>query len=181
MAQLRKALDSIEENSIDTLTGLILTTQEKGGTIYIFGNGDSASNATHFAADFSKGIITPGQKRFRVHSLNMNIPLMTAWSNDESYDSIFKEQLVDVLRPGDLVMGISTSGNSPNVLRAMEYANSIGAITVGLTAFQGGKLAAICKHAIIARTDNVEIAEDVHWVIGHLLKVRLLRRFHGLG
>jgi D-sedoheptulose 7-phosphate isomerase len=147
--------------------------------VYVFGNGDSATNAVHFTADLSKGTIVPGRKRLRALCLNDNVPLMTAWGNDTSYDMIFKEQLENLLRSGDVVIGISTSGNSPNVLRAVEYANGAGAHTVGLSAFKGGKLASLAKHNIIAKTDNVEIAEDAHFVIGHLLKIHMIRKLTG--
>jgi D-sedoheptulose 7-phosphate isomerase len=177
--KLKASIDSISKEDIGKLADLVLRARDKGATVFVFGNGDSATNAMHFAADFSKGTVFEGQKRIRALSLNENVPLMTAWSNDSSYEMVFKEQLENFLKPGDLVIGISTSGNSPNVLRALEYANSHEAITVGLSAMGGGRLAKIAKHNIIAATDNVEIAEDVHWIIGHLVKVNLLRRYSG--
>ncbi|MDD5339671.1 MAG: SIS domain-containing protein [Candidatus ainarchaeum sp.] len=176
---LKQCLDAIDEEDVASLANLLLETNARGGTIYVFGNGDSATNAVHFAADLSKGTIVPGKKRLRIICLNENVPLMTAWGNDTSYDMIFKEQLENLLRPGDLAIGISTSGNSPNVLRAIEYANGAGAHTAGLAAFKGGKLASTAKHCIIAKTDNVEIAEDVHFVIGHLLKIHIVRKQMG--
>jgi D-sedoheptulose 7-phosphate isomerase len=176
---LKECLDTIDEKSVAMLADLLLDANSRGGMTYVFGNGDSATNAVHFAADLSKGTIVPGKKRMRVLCLNDNVPVMTAWGNDTSYDMIFLEQLENLLRPGDVVIGISTSGNSPNVLRAMEYANGAGAHTVGLSAFKGGKLVSLAKHNIIAKTDNVEIAEDVHFVIGHLLKMRILRKLSG--
>ncbi len=176
---LKDCLDAIDEGEVAALAGLLLETSARGGTIYVFGNGDSATNAVHFAADLSKGTIVPGKKRLHIVCLNENVPLMTAWANDTSYDMIFKEQLESLLKPGDAVIGISTSGNSPNVLRAIEYANGAGAHTAGLSAFRGGKLATTARHCIIAKTDNVEIAEDVHFVIGHLLKIHIMRKQMG--
>ncbi len=175
---LKGSIDAIKEADIRLIADLMVKTRDQGGTIYICGNGDSASNAVHFAADFDKGTMVEGsRKRFRVHSLTVNVPLMTAWANDTSYEMIFKEQLVDILRKEDLVIGISGSGNSPNILRAIEYANEVGAETIGLCGFDGGKLAKTAKHPIIARVDNMEITEDIHWIIGHLVKVELLGRF----
>lgn len=176
---LRKALDAIDEKALDLLAGSILRAGENGSVVYVFGNGDSATNATHFACDLGKGTIYPGRKRLRVVSLNENVPLMTAWSNDESYESVFRQQLEGLLRPEDVVIGISTSGNSPNVVKAIEYANSVGAETFALSAFQGGRLASVAKHSIIAGTDNVEIAEDIHFILGHLLKIRILGMLAG--
>jgi D-sedoheptulose 7-phosphate isomerase len=176
---LKECLSAIDEAEVAALAGLLLDTNARGGTTYVFGNGDSATNAVHFAADLSKGTIVPGAKRLRVICLNENVPLMTAWGNDTSYDMIFREQLENLLKSGDVVIGISTSGNSPNILRAMEYANGAGAHTVGLSASKGGKLASLARHNIIAKTDNVELAEDVHFVIGHMLKICLIRKQTG--
>ncbi|MBI5227935.1 SIS domain-containing protein [Candidatus Micrarchaeota archaeon] len=185
LKQMHEAMQSIKKEDIALLAELIIHTRDAGGVVYVFCNGDSANNAEHFVADLSKGTIVigsdgkPKQKRIRMHSLNENIPLMTAWANDASYDAIFKEQLENLLNKNDLVIGISTSGNSPNVLRAIEYAKSMGVTTVALSAMGGGKLMALAKHNIVANTNNVEIAEDVHWVIGHLLKIHLIRKFNG--
>jgi D-sedoheptulose 7-phosphate isomerase len=179
LKMLKVCLDSIDERSIAVLADLLVDASSRGGTTYVFGNGDSATNAVHFAADLSKGTIMAGKKRLRVLCLNDNVPLMTAWGNDTSYEMIFKEQLVNLLKSGDVVIGISTSGNSPNVLNAIEYANGAGAQTVGLSAFKGGKLASLAKLNIIAKTDNVEIAEDIHFIVGHLLKMRIIRKLTG--
>lgn len=178
-AKLKECVDAIDEDEVAEVAGVLMEASARGGTIYVFGNGDSATNAVHFAADLSKGTIVPGRKRMRVLCLNENVPLMTAWGNDTSYEMIFKEQLENLLKPGDVVIGISTSGNSPNVLRALEFANAAGAHTVGLAAFSGGKLASAAKKCIIARTDNVEIAEDIHFIIGHLLKIHIIRKLSG--
>lgn len=175
-SNLKLAIDSIEESDILMLADLLIKARDEGRFVYVFGNGDSASNATHFAADLSKGIIMPGKKRLKIFSLTLNIPLMTAWSNDLSYENIFKEQLVDLLKPGDIVIALSGSGNSPNVLSAIKYANGVGATTIGISAMGGGKVAKLANHSIIAKTNNMEIAEDIHWIIGHLVKVSILGR-----
>lgn len=174
MNELSKALKAIPENKVIALAELIYETSMRGNTVYLFGNGDSANNALHYALDLGKGTIKEGKKRLRLISLTENIGLITAWGNDESYESIFKEQLENLAKPGDLVIGISGSGNSPNVLRAIEYANKIGATTFALTAFGGGKVKDIAKHSIIADTHNMEVAEAVHWVISDLVKYYLM-------
>ncbi|MFH1521132.1 MAG: SIS domain-containing protein [Candidatus Micrarchaeota archaeon] len=175
-SNLKLAIDLIEESDVVRLADLLIKARDEGHFVYVFGNGDSANNATHFAADLSKGIILPGKKHLKIFSLNLNVPLMTAWANDISYENIFKEQLVDLLKPGDIVIALSGSGNSPNVLSAIEYANGVGAITVGISAMGGGKLTKLTKHSIIAKTDNMEIAEDIHWIIGHLVKISILSK-----
>ena len=176
LTELDSAVKAIPLDKVRQLAELIYETSQKGRTVYLFGNGDSANNAFNFACDLSKGTITKGKKRMRLVCLNENVAVMTAWGNDESFESIFKQQLENLAVSGDLVIGITTSGNSPNVLRAFEYANSIGLTTVSLTAFQGGKAKALSKHCIIAKTNNIEVAEAVHWIISDLIKYYLIEK-----
>lgn len=179
LEKLKSALSSLDQKEIEKIADLLDRAREEGKNIYIFGNGDSATNSLHFAMDLSKGVIIPGKKRFRAISLAENVPLMTAWANDTSYEEVFKGQLENFLQPGEIVIGISGSGNSPNVLKAIEFANQKGAITIGLTAMGGGKLKSAAKHAIIVDTDSMEIAEDVHFVLGHMVKMNILEK-HGV-
>jgi D-sedoheptulose 7-phosphate isomerase len=144
--------------------------------VFILGNGGSASTASHMGNDLSKATIVPGMPRMRVISITDNVALMTAWGNDVSYDSIFKEQLENLLDPGDVVIAISASGNSPNVLRAMEFARDRGAVTVGWTGRDGGKLKDLVDHCLHAPTDDVGMIESVHLVIDHLVTRMLYRR-----
>ncbi len=137
--------------------------------VFIMGNGGSASTASHLACDLQKGIGGLGKKKFKVMALTDNIPIMTAWANDTDYSNIFAEQLATWVKPGDLVIGISGSGNSPNVINAIELANRERAVTIGLSGFQGGKLAQVTQHSVVVNSDNMQHIEDVHMVLAHLV------------
>jgi len=175
--QIKECLDSLPFNRLEELIELMRDKISAGNRIIVFGNGGSASTASHFACDLAKGVFTGGGPRIKALSLNDCIPLMTAWANDESYDSIFVEPLANYLEEGDLVIGISASGNSPNVIRAIEYANLNGATTVGLTGKGGGKLAELAQLLIVVKSDSYEEVEDIHLIIIHMLKVALIQKF----
>jgi D-sedoheptulose 7-phosphate isomerase len=160
---------------IESIIDALEKTRKKGGKIFIFGNGGSASTATHFAADLAKTAINRTRPRFKAVSLTDNVALITAWSNDTSYENIFKEQLENLLSPDDLVIGISCSGTSKNVIAGMEYANSIGAFTVGLSMGTGGKLRDSTKVCLCVPTTNFMIAESVHLLVHHLITGVLLK------
>jgi len=171
---LNVAISSIQLSELQKIAGILTKARDSGKMIYIFGNGDSASNALHFAMDLNKGTQVPGKKLFKTMTLNENVPLMTAWGNDTAYDNIFKGQLENFLQAGDVAIGISGSGNSPNVLKAIEFASSKGAITIGFTAMGGGKLKSTAEHCIVVNTNSMEIAEDAHFIIGHMIKMHIL-------
>ena len=137
--------------------------------IFVIGNGGSASTASHIACDLGKGTSVPGKPRFRVISLTDNVATMTAWSNDVSYEDVFIEQLKNLVNPGDVVIGISASGNSENVIRAMRYASEIGCKTVGWSGFGGGKLAEICDVNVVVDSNLYGPVEDVHLILNHIL------------
>ncbi len=137
--------------------------------IFVIGNGGSASTASHIACDLGKGTSVPGKPRFRVISLTDNVATMTAWSNDVSYEDVFIEQLKNLVNPGDLVLGISASGNSENVIRAMRYASEIGCKTVGWSGFGGGTLAEICDINVVVDSNLYGPVEDVHLILNHIL------------
>jgi D-sedoheptulose 7-phosphate isomerase len=149
---------------------------ERRRRVFILGNGGSASTASHMANDLSKATIVDGMPRMKVISLNDNVALMTAWANDSSYDAIFKEQLGNLLEPGDTVLAISASGNSPNVIEAIEFARREAAVTIGWTGESGGRLKDIVDHCLHAPTEDVGMIESVHLVIDHLVTVELHRR-----
>lgn len=149
---------------------MVLDAYRKGKQVFIMGNGGSAATASHLACDLQKGIgCLSTEKKFRVMALTDNVPIMTAWANDTDYSNIFAEQLATWVMPGDLVIGISGSGNSPNIIRGIETAKSKGAITIGMSGFQGGKLAEVADHNIVIKSDNMQHIEDVHVVIAHLI------------
>jgi D-sedoheptulose 7-phosphate isomerase len=144
---------------------------ERGQTVFLFGNGGSASLASHFACDLGKGTAMWGRvhKRFRVLSLAENMALLTAWANDTSYEQVFAEQLRNLVQPGDIAFAISGSGSSPNVLRALQLARESGAINMGLTGFKGGKMKDLCDLCVVVPSDNMQIIEDMHLSIAHAL------------
>ena len=137
--------------------------------IFVIGNGGSASTASHLACDLGKGTSIPGKPRFRVISLTDNVATMTAWSNDVSYEDVFVEQLKNLATPEDVVIGISASGNSENVIRAMRHAREIGCKTVGWSGFGGGTLATICDVNVVVDSDRYGPVEDVHLILNHVL------------
>lgn len=154
---------------LESVLNILLLARQEGRKIFILGNGGSASAASHFACDLGKGTAAPGVPRFRVISLTDNVALLTAWANDTSYEMVFREQLENLLEPGDVVIGISASGNSPNVLRAIEYANEHGAITIGLVGCGGGKLKKLVQVDLTISSTNIGQAEEVHLTLNHVL------------
>ena len=155
---------------------MLLECQHRGSTIFVLGNGGSAATASHFACDLAKGTRINGAPSFRVMPLTDNVPLMTAWGNDTSYDRIFAEQLIALVRPGDVVVIISASGNSPNVLRAAEAARAASAITISMTGQTGGKLRRLSDLTLRVPSASIELVEDAHMVIAHSLCVALRER-----
>lgn len=139
------------------------------GHIFLMGNGGSAATASHFALDLAKNTITFGAPRLKTISLTDNVPLITAWSNDTSYEHVFEEQLASMIEPGDVVIGISTSGNSPNVINALRFAKQYHAVTVGLLGAQGGQIKHIVDAYILAPGRNIEQEEDAHMILAHVI------------
>jgi len=174
LASVRQTLTELPKAEIQRLVDLILSARAADKQIFVFGNGGSAATASHFACDLGKGTIDREKRRFRVISLCDQIPMMTAWANDADYTDIFVEQLRNLLNQGDLVIGISSSGNSPNVLKALEYAKQRRANTLALTGFQGGQLKKIVDECLIVPSSVVQIIEDIHLILGHLICTRIL-------
>jgi len=148
---------------------------ETGCTIFLIGNGGSASAASHFGQDLAKGTLSSMQaeRRFRVVPLTDNIGFITALANDEGYESIFEQQLRNLGCPGDLLIAISGSGNSPNILRAVEYAKSSGMKTIGVTGFDGGALRGLADESVHIPIDDMGMTEALHGVIFHIAMARL--------
>ena len=163
------AILALREEDLLEIVGVLKKAQAEGRQVFLLGNGGSAANATHIAEDLQKGVKEHTGKRFKVLSLADSTPLITAWANDTSYERVFVEQIESLLEPGDVVIAISGSGNSPNVLRAVERANQMGAITIGLTGFDGGRLAQIANKSIVVASNNMQRVEDVHLIIGHII------------
>ncbi len=176
LLQVAQTLSQLPRQPLDHIGEAIWETYERDGTILICGNGGSAASASHFACDMVKLTISADCRRVRALAQTDNIPLITAWSNDQAYADVFVEQLISLYRPGDLLFTISGSGNSPNVLRAVEWANDRGAPTVGLTGFDGGKLARLARFSLHVHNDVMPQVEDIHMAICHGLAVAMRRR-----
>jgi D-sedoheptulose 7-phosphate isomerase len=170
LAHLSKTLETLDADAIASFIGLLLDARESESTVFFLGNGGSAATSSHFANDIAVGTRST-RKPFRAISLTDNVAVMTAIANDYSYDDIFLLQLKYQLRNGDVVVGISASGNSPNVLKAIEYANSVGAHTVALTGFDGGRLRQLVKTSLHVQTGKGEYGpvEDAHMILDHLI------------
>jgi D-sedoheptulose 7-phosphate isomerase len=154
---------------IAEIVDVLIRACEAGRFIYVMGNGGSAATASHLANDLGKGGMTGFPRRFKVLALTDNVPLMTAWANDTAYEHVFEEQLRNFCSPGDVAIGISGSGNSPNVLNALRLARECGAVTVGLTGFAGGALSALADHCLIVPSDDMQHIEDMHMVAAHVI------------
>src|SRR5436309_3308276 len=161
---------------LESAVDVLLDCHRRGGTVFVLGNGGSAATASHFVCDLAKGTRTDGLPAFRVVSLTDNVPLMTAWANDTSYDRVFAEQLSALVRPGDVVIAISASGNSPNVLAATRVARQLGAATIALTGQSGGRLGRLAELTIRVPARSIEQVEDAHLAIAHSLCVALRAR-----
>lgn len=166
---LGNCLQALSEQSITDIVDTIFSAYQKNKQIIIMGNGGSASTASHFARDLRIGSKVEGKPRVRATSITDNMAMVTSLANDMDYDSVFKEQLVDQINEGDVVIGISASGNSPNVLNAIEYAREKGAITIALTGFDGGKLKKLVDKAIIVSSRDYGQVEDVHLSLDHII------------
>ena len=167
--KLNKALDDLNREEINIVISLLLKAYESNKQIFICGNGGSAAIASHFACDLNKGLSWGREKKFKVISLTDNIATITAYANDVSYDDIFVEQLKNFINPEDIVLGVSASGNSQNVIKAMEYANLNKAVTIGLCGYDGGKLKTTAAHSIHVNKNDMQVVEDIHSMLGHML------------
>ena len=163
-------------DTVDTIVDVLWQTYSNNGTLFMMGNGGSAALASHVACDLGKGTALPGMRRFRTVALTDNIPLITAWANDARYDDIFSEQLTNLVDAGDVVLAISGSGNSRNVLNALRVAKEAGAVTVGLGGFAGGKMKDLCDYCLVVPSDNMQIIEDLHVSITHSIYTSIHHR-----
>lgn len=167
--RLKQTIDRIDKQSLSQLMNVLDEARLAGRTVYIMGNGGSSATSSHFVCDFNKGISEKQKQKFRFICLNDNIPTLMAYANDVSFEEIFVGQLRNFMQAGDVVIGISGSGNSGNVLKAIEYANANGGITVGLTGYSGGKLKEMAKHNVHIPINDMQIAEDLHMVLDHCM------------
>ncbi len=181
LREAAEVLSRVHVTKVVEVAEILLDAYLKGRLVVVLGNGGSASNASHFVCDLVKGTIVSGKKGFRAMALSDNTPLATACANDYGYVNVFKAQIRNMVQEGDVVVAISGSGNSENVLRAVTLARSLGATAVALTGSGGGKLADLADHAVVVPSDNMEHIEDTHLVLTHLIKTYLRDRIARLG
>lgn len=171
--KLGRLLGALNRDEIDNGIRLIADAWQSGRQIITLGNGGSSLTALHFINDWNKSIFMASGKPFRGRSLVDNMGVVMAYGNDTSFEDIFIEQLKNVMDEGDLVIAISGSGNSENVVRAVNHANDNGAVTLGLCGYRGGKLKQIAQHVVWADVDDMQLAEDAHFFFGHMVMQRL--------
>lgn len=172
---MNTALEKVSQQEIDKFIELIIDAYEKEKMIFVIGNGGSAANASHFAQDLAKGTrknLEQG-KRIKALSLTDNLPFITALGNDDGYETIFEQQLRTFAKAGDILIAISGSGNSPNIIKAVEWANKNGMTTIGITGFNGGKLRKINTHSVHVPLDDMCTSEGIHSSIMHYVILEL--------
>lgn len=169
LTDLQDVLTKVDVNEIAAIAEVFHTAYEQGKTILTMGNGGSGATASHMVCDMNKGACFQAEKKFRLISLADCNPMILALGNDVGFDSIFVEQLKAYAKPGDVVLGISGSGNSPNVLRAVEHAKKLGCVTIGAVGFGGGKLKSMVDHCFHVKVDDMQLVEDVHMIMVHIL------------
>lgn len=179
LGELKTCIEELSPPAIEATAQIILDAYQKGKRVFIMGNGGSATTAMHFARDLQIGTAVADKPRLRVSCLADNVAFITALANDNGYDSIFEEQLIGQLEDGDVVIGISASGNSPNILRGVEYARKNGAITIGFIGFGGGKLKNLVDRSIVLSKENYQLVEDVHMVLAHIIPTWLKEKIAG--
>jgi len=173
LSALKQVIKDFPVEALAQITEILQNARENSATVFICGNGGSWATAAHMVCDFGKNTRMAKNNRLKVIGLGDNIPSLTAYANDEGYERVFAEPLLSLVSPGDVLIAISGSGNSPNVLQAVESAKQMGATTIGLTGFQGGQLKDCVDYSLIIPSDNMEIIEDFHMIVDHLLTVCL--------
>ncbi|MEM7330678.1 MAG: SIS domain-containing protein [Chloroflexota bacterium] len=168
-SEIKQTLDLIAEDPIEKTIDILHQARLDGKQIFIMGNGGSASTASHFVCDLAKNTRTEKTPHYKVIGLADNMAILSAYANDDGYENVFAYQLANLVQAGDVVIGISTSGNSPNVLKAMDVANAANAKTIGLTGYNGGKLSALVDVEVHVPSDCIEQVEDIHLILEHLI------------
>lgn len=168
-SDLEQMLRAISLTDLQNVLHILEEAYYHGHRVFIMGNGGSAATASHFALDLAKNTITPGAPRLKAISLTDHVPLITAWSNDRAYEYVFEEQLANMIEPGDVVIGISASGNSPNVINALALAKQHQAATIALLGATGGKIRHIVDAYLLAPGQNIEQEEDAHMILAHVI------------
>jgi len=173
LSRFERVIHNLDKSSLDKAISLIYSAWQEDRQIIVFGNGGSALTAQHYITDWNKSIYQATKKPFLGRCLAENMGLITAYSNDMSYYEVFIEQLKPIMKPQDLVIGISGSGNSENVLRAIQYANDNNGITLGICGYDGGKLKRLAQHHFCADVHDMQLSEDIHLLFGHIVMQKL--------
>lgn len=163
------ALRALDRDAVGRVVDALAATRARGGTVFLCGNGGSAATASHMAADLAKGAPVGRVTGLRTHALADSAPILTAWGNDADFASVFAEQVRTLVRAGDALVAISASGNSPNIVRAVEEARALGAVTIGFSGFGGGRLADLVDHAVVVASGEYGPVEDAHLVLNHAI------------
>lgn len=172
---IKNAVENLDKEKIQEAINVILEAYKNDKQIFIMGNGGSASTSSHFACDLGKGTIIEGKKRFKVMSLNDNMALITAFSNDYGYEYVFEEQLKNLINEGDIVVAISASGNSTNIIKGIKYSKEKEAYIIGFSGFNGGKLKEMADLCIHVNNNNYGQIEDVHMFLSHMISQNIKR------
>ena len=178
LLKVQKILARLDHQVVDRMIDVIWSGYEHGHTLFLFGNGGSAALASHFACDIGKGTIAKQRKRLKTIALTDNVALITAWANDKAYEEIFSEQLQSLAEKDDVVLAISGSGNSPNVIRGLEAARRLGAQTLVLTGFAGGRAAALADLCLIVPSESMQHIEDAHLCATHAIFLAIRERMN---
>lgn len=173
ITDLHQILDDLPTDRIETVISILHRARLDNKQVFIMGNGGSASTASHFVCDLAKNTRQESLPHFRVIGLTDNMALLTAYANDEGYENVFARQLEGFVEPDDVVIAISTSGNSPNVVRAVELAAEKGAQTIGFTGFGGGQLGGLVDVNVLVQSECIERVEDVHLMLEHMICMAL--------
>lgn len=179
LIRLGNTIENLDQNSIKQCCKLLLRAYENENNIFICGNGGSASTASHFACDINKGVSYGLEKRFKIIPLTDNFATITAYSNDVGYEDVFVEQLKNFFQKGDIIIGISGSGNSKNVIKAVEFVNNNNGISIGWTGYSGGILKSITHHSINANVMDMQTSEDIHMILVHIIMKVLRKKLTG--
>jgi D-sedoheptulose 7-phosphate isomerase len=167
--RLKATIDVMPRERIEAMGEILFQAYRHNKQVFVIGNGGSAATASHMACDLGKNTIAPNRPRFRVLSLSDNMPLLSALANDVGFDRVFSEQLVNLIRPGDVLLSISCSGRSPNILRAMRYARERAATNLAFLGFDGGEALELADESIVVPASDYGLVEDLHMILDHVL------------
>jgi D-sedoheptulose 7-phosphate isomerase len=167
--QVSSLVMKVPPEEIRRVSDIIIAAYDRGSRVFVFGNGGGSATSGHFVCDLAKGTAMGGRRRLKAMSLATNVPLLTAWANDTDYTNTFGEQLRNFVEPGDVVIGLSGSGMSPNVINALKLANDAGAVSIIFTGFDGGEAARVATESIVVPSDDMQMIEDVHLILAHIV------------